>query len=160
MPLNDGSVIFPRNKHTLLPIIEKFILPNSVIYSDLWKAYNDLESAGYDHLAINHSLNFVDPDNKEIHTQNVERLWRDVKEYVKRPGIRAEYMYQYLARYLFIRSGKNHGDLLHRFLLSAAKLYPPLGERERTAPESIELGGEGEEVSGHVREPGASLPGE
>ncbi|GFN85357.1 hypothetical protein PoB_001186300 [Plakobranchus ocellatus] len=56
----------------------------------------------YTHSQINHSQNFVDPDNAAVHTQIIEHLWRDIKDHVKRPGIRSSYLYQYLARYLFI----------------------------------------------------------
>ena len=31
--------------------------------SDMWKAYDCLQDEGYNHLTVNHSLNFVDPDS-------------------------------------------------------------------------------------------------
>ena len=113
----------PRNRETLFPIITKYILPGSVIVSDCWTAYNTLSEEGYQHWRVNHSLNFVDPEDKAIHTQNIERLWRDVKEFVRRPGIRSTYLKQYIARYLLLKNvpKKLH---LHTFLVEAAKLYP------------------------------------
>ena len=30
--------------------------------SDMWKAYDCLQDEGYNHLTVNHSLNFIDPD--------------------------------------------------------------------------------------------------
>ena len=66
-----------RNKETLLPLIQKFIRPGSVIYSDCWPAYKDISNLGNTHHEINHSESFV---KGQIHTQNIERLWRDIKE--------------------------------------------------------------------------------
>ena len=68
--------------------------PESIIYSDAWRAYNDLSQLGYKHYAVNHSKNFVDPSNPSIHTQNIERLWLDLKQWIKRPGNRGKYLYQ------------------------------------------------------------------
>ena len=59
--------------------------------------------------------------------ENIERLWRDIKEWAKRPGIRSQYLGQYLAQYLFVTSVSDQG-LLHRFLKEAARVYPPWGE--------------------------------
>ena len=129
----EGKFGTRRDKKTLVPIIQKFIKPGSVIYSDFWKSYERLAELpqGYRHHRINHSKNFVDPQQKHIHTQNIERLWRDIKEYVKRPGIRAEYLSQYLARYMFIKSVPNQDNLLHAFFERAALLYPPRGDAVR-----------------------------
>ena len=68
----------------LIPLITKYIKPHSIIISDKWRAYNKLAEHGYVHKCVNHSENFVDPDNPSIHTQNIERLWRDIKEWMKR----------------------------------------------------------------------------
>ncbi|RUS79722.1 hypothetical protein EGW08_012530 [Elysia chlorotica] len=124
-----GDVGEKRDKATLIPLIQKYILKGSVIYSDCWGAYSTLSTSGYTHHTINHSKNFVDPVNKEIHTQNVEPLWLDIKKWIKRPGIRSAYLYQYLACYLFI-STKEKATLLHCFLKEAARLYTPGGSRQ------------------------------
>ncbi|GFN87472.1 hypothetical protein PoB_001397800 [Plakobranchus ocellatus] len=86
-----GEVGEQCNRATLLPLIEKNILKGSIIYSDSdsWGAYSKLKKLDYTHCQINHSQNFVDMDNAAIHTQNIERLWRDIKDHVKRPGIRS-----------------------------------------------------------------------
>ena len=100
----------------------------SVIISDGWAAYGSLSTEGYSHRVINHSENFVHPDDKSIHTQTVERLWRNVKEWAKRPGMRTAYFEQYYGRYLFLDfySDKAH----YHFFLEAARLYNPLGNQK------------------------------
>ena len=93
----------PRDKPTLTSIIQKYILPGSTIYSDEWGAYNSLSELGYIHKTVKHKENFVHPDDPDIYTQNIERLWRDFKEWVKRPGMSELYLNQYMSRYLFVR---------------------------------------------------------
>ena len=124
-----------RDAATLLPLIQRYILPGSIIYSDGWSAYQRISQLpeNYSHGIINHSENFVDPVNPRIHTQNIERLWRDMKSYVKRPGISAKYMEQYIGRFLFIRSHRS-GAAVHHFFLEVAKLYPFMGGRQRPEP--------------------------
>lgn len=48
-----------RDRSTLLPIIENWILPGTTIHSDFWRAYDCLNDEGYNHLKVNHSLEFV-----------------------------------------------------------------------------------------------------
>ena len=56
----------------------------STIVSDKWRSYNSLSEHGYVHNSINHKENFVDPSDPLIHTQNIERCWRDLKEWISR----------------------------------------------------------------------------
>ena len=60
-----------RDKATLLPLIEKYILPGTLIMSDGWKAYEDIaliEGRNYTHKVINHSECYVDPTDRTVHT--------------------------------------------------------------------------------------------
>ncbi|MGL5708755.1 MAG: transposase [Aeromonas sp.] len=56
---------------------------NSTIYTDCWKGYLKLNELGFIHETVNHSVNFVNPENREIHTNHIERLWRSVKKFVR-----------------------------------------------------------------------------
>ncbi|KAL5505298.1 hypothetical protein EMCRGX_G006706 [Ephydatia muelleri] len=54
-----------RDAATLLPLIQQYIRPGSVVYSDEWSAYNQLATvAGCNHQTVNHSLHFVDPNTR------------------------------------------------------------------------------------------------
>lgn len=112
-----------RDKETLLEIIKEWVLPGTTIISDFWKAYDCLNDEGYRHAKVNHSLNFVNPEDRSIFTQNIERIWRDARGGVPKYGRRDDHFVGYLAEFLFKRQ---HGleTRLHEFLLQAANLYP------------------------------------
>ena len=84
-----------RDKATLLPLIQKYVIKGSIIYSDSWGAYTTLSELGYTHFTINHSTNFVHPENRNVHTQNIERLWLDAVPYGRK--IMTDRSYLYLA---------------------------------------------------------------
>ena len=54
--------------------------------SDSSQPYHTLKYHGYADHVISQSENFVHPENPDIYTQNIEKLWRDFKEWVKKPG--------------------------------------------------------------------------
>lgn len=90
-----------RRSETLLPIIEKYIASGSTIYSDLWRAYDTLcNYENYTHRTVNHSKNFVNPETN-VHTQNIERLWRDMRAKIPRYGIKDYHFTHYLAEFSF-----------------------------------------------------------
>ena len=72
-----------RSAQTLLPIIQATIRPGTTIMSDMWAAYGGIAAMGFQHLTVNHTLNFVDPQTG-VHTQSVERSWKSAKERNKR----------------------------------------------------------------------------
>ena len=51
-----------RSEATLLPIIKQWIEPGTVIVSDCWKSYRNLEKNGYFHQTVNQSKEFVNED--------------------------------------------------------------------------------------------------
>ena len=115
----------------------KALLPTStchyIIYSDKLKAYNNITTLGYKHFTINHSVEFV---MGNIHTQNVERMWRswwswycvlvlDVPSRNK----------TFLATFSSPHDADTHA-CFNRFMHAAAKLYPPGGNKESTVASS------------------------
>ena len=66
-------VVHSRDAATLLPIINKYVAPGTIILLDEWAAYNHIGSLPNvgSHSTVNHSLTFVDPVT-ETHTQHVE----------------------------------------------------------------------------------------
>ena len=77
------TVVDDRSAATLIPIIQRYILPGTLIISDEWQAYSSLSSLGYQHQTVNHSQNFVDPGT-DAHTNSVEGYWSCVKRQMRR----------------------------------------------------------------------------
>ena len=71
-----------RDAATLVSLIQRYIRPRSVIYSDEWRAYSQLRNIGYTHQTVNHSQNFVDPGTG-AHTQQVEGMWASCKRMMR-----------------------------------------------------------------------------
>ena len=95
-----------RDKETLLPIIRAQILPGTRVMSDLWRSYDCLKDEGYEHITVNHSLNFVDPDTG-AHTQGIENTWWGVKRSYPRTGTSQELIESYLQEFMW---RKHYGE--------------------------------------------------
>jgi ISXO2-like transposase domain len=71
-----------RDENTLLDIIERHVLPGSIVHTDLWRGYYNLESElGLRHLTVNHSIQFVNPENG-VHTNTIEGTWNGLKLFI------------------------------------------------------------------------------
>lgn len=66
-----------RDEATLLPLIKRWIEPGTIIISDCWKAYCNLEKHGYTHRTVNHSQEFVNEQGDS--TNKMEGHWRQAK---------------------------------------------------------------------------------
>ena len=87
-----------RTANTLVSIIKENILPGTTIYSDCWKAYSPLNSEGFSHLTVNHSVNFVDPETG-THTNTIESTWRALKKSLPKNGTTKDLYDTYFAQY-------------------------------------------------------------
>ena len=73
-----------RKNETLEKEIRNYILPGTTIISDCWKAYDFLDECDdYEHLIVNHSKNFINPENY-ANTQTIERMWLELKQINKK----------------------------------------------------------------------------
>lgn len=111
-----------RSESTLLNIIRCRIAPGTIIYSDSWRAYRNLKNEGFKHFIVNHSENFVDPTSG-AHTQNIERLWRDMRAGMPQYGTREEHYKYYIAEFMFKRVYK-YPERIDQFFTIMSKLYP------------------------------------
>ncbi|CAN7938678.1 unnamed protein product, partial [Ixodes hexagonus] len=127
-----GSVrleVCPGNKRdtaTLLTLIQRHVLPGTTIMTDRWAAYNSLTAAGYNHLTVNHSYHFVDPQTW-ANTQTIESQWRAFKtRHSHAGGTRHQGFGMHLCEFMWRREMDNKGlDPFLGFLETAAAVYPP-----------------------------------
>ncbi|XP_052901362.1 uncharacterized protein LOC128309171 [Anopheles moucheti] len=101
------EIVEKRDRATLHNLVLNNVDRNSTVVTDCWAAYGGLEQHGYRHNRVNHSENFVDPGNRDIHTQNIENLWRHVKDFIRSKGTHKGSMRCYLREYQFKRHNQN-----------------------------------------------------
>ncbi|XP_071576882.1 uncharacterized protein [Temnothorax nylanderi] len=111
-----------RSSHTLIPIITRYIAPESIIHSDCWKAYSELHNLNYQHETVNHKKNFIDPTTG-AYTQNIERLWREMRAAIPRYGTRTYHYQAYLAEFMFKKYYK-FNERIDSFFQIMSKAYP------------------------------------
>ena len=110
---------------TLLPLVRDYILPESTIYTDEWKAYGGIENirksdgakAGYVHRRINHSAPvYVHGD---IHTNSVEGFWSLIKRGIGGVyhSVSTKYLQTYLDEYSFRYNRRDQGNLIFKSIL-------------------------------------------
>ena len=62
-----------RSLETLVGVIRRKIKPGTMIVSDCWSGYGNLPAIlpdmHFQHLTVNHSVNYVNPENRDAHTQ-------------------------------------------------------------------------------------------
>jgi transposase-like protein len=49
-----------RTADTLMAVINDWIEPGTAVVSDCWSAYRDIQTHGYIHQTVNHTIGFVD----------------------------------------------------------------------------------------------------
>ena len=112
-----------RDKATPLPIIQDRILPGTCVMSDLWRAYDCQNDEGFQHLTVNHSLNFVDPDTG-AHTQNIEDTWWVARRSLPQTGRSRDMIENYLLEFLWRRHYRTHDSFpIFVFLEHIAEIY-------------------------------------
>jgi transposase len=75
------KIISDASSATLLPIIERKVIPDSIVYSDCWRGYNVLDVSDFKHYRINHSRLFSDGHN---HINGIENFWNQAKRHLRK----------------------------------------------------------------------------
>lgn len=75
------KIIPDASSATLIPIIERKVIPDSIVYSDCWRAYNVLDVSDFKHYRINHSKLFSDGKN---HINGIENFWNQAKRHLRK----------------------------------------------------------------------------
>ena len=75
------KIIPDASSVTLLPIIERKVVPDSIVYSDCWLGYNVLDVSDFKHFRINHSKLFADKAN---HINGIEIFWNQAKRHMRK----------------------------------------------------------------------------
>ena len=110
-----------RDGKTLIPIIQKNVLPGSIIQHDCWGAYNGLDRLDlpqpYLHESVNHSKYFKDPATG-VHTNFIEERWSKLRRKFKAMiGTLRDFVPSYIDEFLWRESygGKFSSDYTKTF---------------------------------------------
>ena len=127
------SVDSARSRAIVVPIITENCKDGTIFCSDGWKSYVDLPEhvnlQDTSIFAVNHTQNYVDPDTG-AHTQSIERLWRDCKDFLPPYGLKPQHLDSYLSAFMWFRYVKQRKlDILKHFLRSSAFVFPPVLSR-------------------------------
>ncbi|KAF0989049.1 hypothetical protein HZS_7889, partial [Henneguya salminicola] len=97
-----GRLLKQQTEEILLPIILRRIEVGNKIISDGWGSYLNLSTLGFYHEVIIHDDYFVDPNDSEVLTQNVEGMWSVLKRFLRKHGTRqSPHEFEYVAEFFF-----------------------------------------------------------
>ena len=79
--------------------VSEWIEPETTVISDCWAAYRDLDSHGYTHQTVNHTIAFID-ERTGAHANTIEITWRHVKAFLNPYNRQGDYIF-HLVQYMF-----------------------------------------------------------
>ena len=106
------TAIIPDAKaSTLIPIIREKVLPDSIVYTDSFRAYDVLDVSEFHHRRVNHSKTFVSKSGH--HINGIENFWNQAKRHLRRfNGIPKDSFYWFLKECEWRFNGGGHKTLL------------------------------------------------
>jgi hypothetical protein len=137
-----------RGRIDLIPLLKRFVLPGSIICSDGWLAYVGLDhEPGYNwtHYIVIHQHQFVNHQiipgavqvmhPQKVHTQHIERHWRDLREIVRCHRDKGGFLDREIAYHTYVCNRFGRGDnricvraRVVRLLQDMGRVYPASGE--------------------------------
>ena len=121
------ELVASRDAATLLPIIQRHVHPEIVVWSDMWAAYNNVQHLPpvAQHQTVNYIIEFVN-STTGVHTQNMESYWNRVKIKIKRMrGCHDQIMSSYLDEFMWREHhGRTASAALHSLCRDIALGYP------------------------------------
>jgi transposase-like protein len=83
-----------------------------------------LDGGIYEHQVIIHEANFVDPNDREVHTQKVENMWMRAKHKLRRQfGTSRALFPSYLHEFVW-RNQFREKNVFAEFLICIGQQYP------------------------------------
>ena len=133
----EGCLVFVkrRNAQTLLPLIVQNVAIGSLVWSDMWRAYNrvrDLRALvggqirrRYRHQSVNHSVHFVDP-NSNCCTNRIENFWCHAKRKLKTmAGVQDTTLKSHLSEFMYRhRNGQDGTPIFNALIRDIVARYP------------------------------------
>ena len=105
---------------TLMPIVRQYVMPESMIFTDEWKAYDGLGKAGYRHHRIRHKASVYVEGN--VHTQTLDGFFGHFKTDVRgtHHSISRKWLGGYLNEWVWKWNRRDDDVAMFRQLIEAA----------------------------------------
>ena len=108
------ATVEDRKRETLIALLSKHIAPGSIIRTDLWKGYLDIDQhMDVEHQTVNHSKWFKDPVTL-VHTNTIESTWNALKLRIEPRSRVRDGMDERLMEFIWRR--KHQSDLWGAFI--------------------------------------------
>lgn len=115
-----GGAVFIRmlenvQQTTIKPLVERYIVPGSLINTDEYAIYNQLTAWGFEHRTVCHGSNEYARDEDgdgvyEIHVNTVEGFWSLLRSWLRpHRGISQEKLPNYLGFFQFVHNARRRG---------------------------------------------------
>lgn len=75
------KIVDDTRSSTLIPLIKAKVAPDSIVYTDSYRAYNALDVTDFHHHRINHSKLFAKGNN---HINGIENFWNQAKRVLRK----------------------------------------------------------------------------
>jgi transposase-like protein len=122
-------------QQTIQPLIQRYVQPETLIYTDDYNIYARLVEWGYAHKTVNHAQGEYARDEDgdgfhEVHTNTIEGVWSLLRSWLRpHRGISQEKLPFYLAFFAFVHNVRKRGkallpSLLQLLLLPASTTIP------------------------------------
>jgi len=99
-----AELVNDRTAKTLEEVVKARVHPDSFICKDGWRGYvrlGDLFKVG----TVNHSKNFVNPEDRNVHTQSIESMWNQLKTFLREhKAFKREKLELYINEFIFRKS--------------------------------------------------------
>lgn len=115
--------VIDKTPKTLLKIVKKFIMPGTIIYSDVWKD-TSLEQELYNHLTVYHELTFRDMENGGV-GNTTEGIWTMIKRQFPAAKRSKALFDGFIGEFMYRRMLNEAQDGFLQFLSDIAKVYQP-----------------------------------
>ena len=117
------TIIKDTSRYTLTREIKANVDRSAYVMTDFHQGYSHIDRDGYRHDSINHTLRYVDKDNKEIHTQTIEGFWSQLKRGIVGTyrHVSPKYLQNYCDEFSFRYSFRNEGHEIYSILLARVR---------------------------------------
>lgn len=132
------EIVPHKGKDTLLEVIQRRILPETVVISDCWEIYKCLKTERYKIFLINQKVAFKNPVTGAS-ANNVEGLWSSIRCKLRIKNQVEKIFDSNLAEFMWRRRHKNDPDVLFKsFLKAITNLYPPMIKDENKVDSDVD----------------------